>query len=121
MKRIALVVDDNGDMRQAVTDLLLNSKYEVIQAINGEEALQKIRSLERIDLLVTDFNMPKIDGAQLIRTVADERLAVSEIIFMSADSIIHGMGSVLKMKLGGRTKFSTFDKDGSLFTALRKI
>lgn len=121
MKRLALVVDDNGDMRQAVTDLLLTARYEVIQAINGEDALKKIRDLERIDLLVTDFNMPKVDGAQLILAVATEKLTVSEIIFMSADPIIHGMGSVLKTELGGKIKFSTYDKDGSLFAALRKI
>jgi CheY-like chemotaxis protein len=62
-KRI-LVVDDEAPIRRVLELKLNNGGYEVLLAENGEAALRVIES-ERPDAVVTDINMPRMDGKQL--------------------------------------------------------
>ncbi len=64
-KRI-LIVDDSPSVRQLVSSTLLGGGYEVVEAENGEEGLQKFDK-RPVDLVITDLNMPKVDGIDLIR------------------------------------------------------
>ncbi len=59
-----LVVDDEVHIRRVVELKLRKGGYEVITASNGEEGLRLIES-ERPDAVVTDINMPRLDGKQL--------------------------------------------------------
>lgn len=61
-----LAVDDSASMRQMVAFTLKGAGYEVIEASDGEDALGKARSSQP-DLVLTDVNMPKMDGITLIR------------------------------------------------------
>lgn len=61
-----LAVDDSASIRQMVSFTLEGAGYEVIQAHDGEEALGKAKSSQP-DLVLTDVNMPKMDGITLIR------------------------------------------------------
>ena len=61
-----LAVDDSASMRQMVSFTLEGAGYEVIQANDGEEALGKAKTIQP-DLVLTDVNMPKMDGINLIR------------------------------------------------------
>ena len=65
MARI-LAVDDSASMRQMVTVALTGAGYEVEQAEDGVEAL-KLAAKERFDLVITDVNMPNMDGITLVR------------------------------------------------------
>lgn len=66
-KRI-LVVEDQEDNRQILRDLLANAGYEMIEAEDGEQALQRAEShVEPIDLLVTDLVMTRMGGLELAR------------------------------------------------------
>ena len=68
-----LCVDDEPNVLKFLEAILVKSEYEVIPAENGEEALEKIRS-ERIDLVLSDVTMPKMDGFELCRQIkGDER------------------------------------------------
>lgn len=61
-----LAVDDSASMRQMVTFTLKGAGYEVIEACDGQEALQMAKA-KKVDLVLTDVNMPKMDGLTLIR------------------------------------------------------
>jgi two-component system chemotaxis response regulator CheY len=66
MKRTVLVVDDALTMRKLVSFTLRTAGFDVIEAPNGLEALQLIRG-SRVDLVITDVNMPQMDGITFTR------------------------------------------------------
>ncbi|MSQ69134.1 MAG: response regulator [Gammaproteobacteria bacterium] len=61
-----LAVDDSASMRQMVSFTLKGAGYDVIEAIDGQDALGKART-KQADVVLTDLNMPNMDGIQLIR------------------------------------------------------
>jgi two-component system chemotaxis response regulator CheY len=65
MPRI-LAVDDSPSMRQMVSATLTSAGYEVEQAEDGVQALQ-LAGRQRFDLVITDVNMPNMDGITLVR------------------------------------------------------
>ena len=65
MPRI-LTVDDSVAMRQMVEVTLTSAGYDVKQAVNGQEALELAGS-QTFDLVITDVNMPEMDGLTLVR------------------------------------------------------
>src|SRR5471032_1800642 len=67
MKRV-LSVDDSFSIRQMVSFTLRSAGYEVIEAVDGRDGLSKAGA-GKFDLIVTDLNMPNIDGLQLIAAV----------------------------------------------------
>ncbi len=67
-----LVVDDEARMRKLVKDFLVKEDYEVVEAGDGEEALQKFYGDEEIALLVLDVMMPKKDGWQVCKEIRKE-------------------------------------------------
>lgn len=64
-----LAVDDSETMRQMVRMTLQAGSYNVILASDGEEALNKFMNTTGVDLVVTDINMPKLDGLGLIKAI----------------------------------------------------
>jgi two-component system chemotaxis response regulator CheY len=65
MSRI-LAVDDSASMRQIVSTALQGAGYEVVMASDGDEALEFAKR-ESVDLVITDVNMPNMDGITLVR------------------------------------------------------
>jgi len=61
-----LVVDDNNDSRELVVKVLKNQGYEMIEAIDGEDALEKALS-EKPDLILMDISIPKINGYEVTK------------------------------------------------------
>ena len=68
MGKTIMTVDDSASMRQMVNFTLKEAGYDVVEAVDGEDALSKLAS-RRVNVLITDLNMPKLDGIQLIRKV----------------------------------------------------
>ena len=66
MGKSILVVDDTRSMRKMVAAVLTTAGYEVAEAGDGIEALELAKG-RRFDLVVTDHNMPRMDGATLVR------------------------------------------------------
>lgn len=64
-----LVVDDESRMRKLVRDFLVKSNYDVLEAGDGEEALDIFYKQKDIALIVLDVMMPKMDGWQVCREV----------------------------------------------------
>lgn len=63
-----LAVDDSASMRQMVTFTLTEAGYEVIEAADGQEAFNKAKA-SRFDLILSDVNMPIMDGIELVKNL----------------------------------------------------
>ena len=62
----ALVVDDSKSMRAMVSSMLKESGFDIIEGANGEEALRNVAD-RQVSLIITDLNMPVMDGMTLVR------------------------------------------------------
>lgn len=65
-----LAVDDSISMRQMVSFTLKNAGYEVVEAVDGEDAFEKARQ-RNFDLVLTDQNMPRLDGIGLTKRLRE--------------------------------------------------
>jgi len=68
MAKTILSVDDSSSIRQMVSFTLKSAGYEVIEAADGQEGLDKAKQ-KTVDLVLTDQNMPRMDGLTLIKTL----------------------------------------------------
>ena len=67
-KRIFLV-DDSATILLSISNILTKAGFEIEKAANAEEALRKFQSGVKVDLLITDLNMPGMNGIELIKEV----------------------------------------------------
>lgn len=81
MARI-LLADDDGMVRELVARVLLSGGHEVHVAQDGQEALALVEAGTPVDILVTDVNMPGLDGIALAKKVASVRPGL-RILLMS--------------------------------------
>ena len=79
-----LVVDDESRMRKLVKDFLKKSGYEVLEAANGEEAVDLFYSNKEIALIILDVMMPKMDGWEVCREI--RKTSTVPIIMLTARS-----------------------------------
>ncbi len=67
MGKTILTVDDSVSIRQMVSFTLKNEGYEVVEAVDGADGLSKIKE-QTVHMIITDLNMPNMDGIELIRS-----------------------------------------------------
>lgn len=67
-----LVVDDSSTMRGIVTTFLSNNGFEVVVAVDGVEGLLQLRQDPRIKLVLSDINMPNMDGLTMAEKIRGE-------------------------------------------------
>ncbi|MDO5294741.1 MAG: response regulator transcription factor [bacterium] len=79
-----LVVDDESRMRKLVKDFLVRSNYEVLEAENGEQAVDIFFETKDIALIILDVMMPKMDGYQVCREI--RQYSKVPIIMLTAKS-----------------------------------
>jgi len=63
-----LTVDDSASMRQMISFTLKGAGYEVVEAVDGRDAIEKME-IYPVQMLITDINMPNLDGIELVRKV----------------------------------------------------
>lgn len=81
-----MAADDSASMRQMVSFTLKQEGYEVIEAVDGSDALSKLNT-KPIDMLITDLNMPNVDGFELIKQVrANPKCKFIPIIMLTTES-----------------------------------
>jgi len=86
MHKKIMTVDDSATVRQMLNFTLKDAGYEVVEAIDGEDALDKF-SDGSISMLITDLNMPKLDGIGLIKEVRrDPNNRFIPIIMLTTES-----------------------------------
>lgn len=70
-KRV-LIVDDAGLVRRFYREALLRTGFEVDEALNGIEGLEKVLQSPAFDLLIVDINMPQMDGLSFLRALRNQ-------------------------------------------------
>jgi two-component system chemotaxis response regulator CheY len=119
VSRTILTVDDSASIRQMVKLTLTSGGYDVIQAVDGNDGLAQAKK-SRADMVITDLNMPGMNGLALIREIRKLPTYVGvPIIFLTTES-----DAALKQeaKAAGATGWivKPFQQD-QLLGAVRKV
>lgn len=102
-ERLVLVVDDDADIREALTDTLEDEGFQVATAENGAAALAYLRRYTRPALVLLDWMMPVMDGAQFhCELSADARFADLPVVLLTADA--NAKGKALSLGIRGFLK-----------------
>ena len=105
-----LIVDDSASIRQAVKIALSRHGHSVSEAVNGSEGVQKATAA-KYELIITDLNMPVMDGLSMIRKLRTNTSYTGvPIVFLTTES---DAGVKQQAKAAGATGWVTkpFDSD----------
>ena len=91
-----LVCDDEVNLRRVLSAMLRREGYEVLQARDGQEGLELLKS-EEIHTVITDLRMPRVDGMELLRHMVQDYPDIPVIILTAHGSVD---GAVAAVKLG---------------------
>lgn len=87
MSKTIMVVDDLFGVRQMVSFAVRDSGYDVVEAMDGLDALAKLDSQPHLSLIITDLRMPRLDGIGLIKGVrSHETHRDTPIIMITTES-----------------------------------
>ncbi|MFN4219725.1 MAG: sigma-54-dependent transcriptional regulator, partial [bacterium] len=89
-----LIVDDEVDILNVLKFLLEKEGYRVDTALNGEEALSKIKK-KTYDIVLTDLRMPGIDGMELLERIKEEA-SETDVVIMTAYASIDSAVTAIK-------------------------
>lgn len=95
-----LVVDDSPTMRRIAVQMMKKLGYQdVIEAGNGQEALAQLQAGTPVDLVLTDWNMPVMNGLELVQAIrADQRLGKVPILMVTTRNMKEDI--IIAMKAG---------------------
>ncbi len=115
-----LVIDDFGEARAIVREMLEMGGHDVIEACNGKEGLEMIEDHEP-DVITTDILMPEMDGLEMISRVAKSHPTIPIIAFTASTTTPF---LEIALKMGATTGlYKPFEPDELLYaiqTALQK-
>ncbi len=84
-----LIVDDSETLRIELRELLESDKHHVIEAIGGSDGIQKAEESEGVQLIISDYIMPDLDGIAMIRRIKEfERYTKVPVIMLTTESSI---------------------------------
>ncbi len=100
--RNVLIVDDIENNRILLEELLAEFGYNVVSAVNGKDALEKLHTGKEYDLIISDILMPVMDGFMFCKNVKkDEKLRNIPFVFSTA-SFVGRKDEALALKLGAK-------------------
>ena len=86
MAKTILAVDDSASIRQMVSFTLKSAGYDVVEAVDGMDGLEKAKS-RSVNLVLTDQNMPRMDGLGLTRKLRDHpQFKTTPILMLTTES-----------------------------------
>ena len=94
-----LCIEDEPELRQDIVEELGDAGYDTLQAANGVEGLEAIRT-QQPDLVICDVTMPVMDGHQLLRTLRDEHPEFNELPFLFLTALGDRSDTIEGRKLG---------------------
>jgi two-component system chemotaxis response regulator CheY len=68
MAKTVMIVDDSSSLRQVVCIVLKGAGYEVLEAADGDDAVAQLDG-RKVDLIISDVNMPRMDGITLVKEI----------------------------------------------------
>jgi EAL domain-containing protein (putative c-di-GMP-specific phosphodiesterase class I) len=99
-----LVVDDDHDQRYLIGRTLAGmGRARVVEAASGHEALAVLdRAGQAVDIVVTDLQMPRMDGMELIRRIGERKLPVSVVLVSGLDGVLLASAAAMAQAYGVR-------------------
>ena len=92
----ALVVDDSSAMRAVLRMILKKQNFEVVEAKDGLEALQVLQRIELVDLMLIDWNMPGMNGFELLQNVrGNGRYGPTKVVMVTTETALAEMSNAL--------------------------
>lgn len=86
MAKTILAVDDSSSLRQMVAFSLKAAGYQVVEAVDGQDGLEKAKG-QTVDLVLTDQNMPRMDGISLTKKLRDNpKFKTTPILILTTES-----------------------------------
>ena|ERR1035437_10250090 len=86
MPKTIMTVDDSASVRQMVSYTLREAGYDVVEACDGVDAIEKIDNTV-FSLIITDLNMPHMDGISLIKQLrSNQKLKFTPILMLTTES-----------------------------------
>jgi two-component system chemotaxis response regulator CheY len=93
----ALVVDDSRAIRRIIGDMMRKLAFEVHEAANGLEALEKLKEIDQPDVLLVDWNMPEMNGIEFITAVrAQTQFAHVPIMMVTTETEMERMSQAFE-------------------------
>ncbi|HAP44214.1 MAG: two-component system response regulator [Spirochaetes bacterium GWD1_61_31] len=87
MAKLILVVDDSAAIRQSITFILNQEGFQTVEAVDGLDGLAKLAAAERFDCVITDVNMPNLDGIGFIRQArGNPKFKFTPILVLTTES-----------------------------------
>jgi two-component system, chemotaxis family, chemotaxis protein CheY len=87
MSKVIMTVDDSVSIRQMVSFTLKREGYDVVEAVDGVDALKKLNGDNPVHMMITDLNMPNMDGIELIKNVrANAKYKFMPVIMLTTES-----------------------------------
>ena len=68
----ALIIDDSRAMRSILGRMLRGLGFEVVEAVNGRDAIKRLQGTEKVELALVDWNMPEMNGLEFVQAVRAE-------------------------------------------------
>ena len=99
----ALVVDDSRAMRMVLKKIMNEAGFEVSEAVDGSEALIRLKEMDSVDLMLVDWNMPVMDGLEFVRTVRENQ-SYDEVPVMMV-STEDGMDKIVEALEAGANEY----------------
>ena len=83
---VILAVDDSPSMRKMVSFTLTGAGYQVVEAVDGQDAFEKAQE-QTFDLVLTDQNMPRLDGLGLTKKLREQpQFKTTPILMLTTES-----------------------------------
>ena len=97
-----LVVDDIENMRKLITSMLFKLKFtRIMMAENGRDAWVKVQN-HHFDLVISDFNMPKMNGLDLLKAIrSDPKVSNLPVLMVTAEAEKESIVEAAKHKVNG--------------------
>ena len=85
MTQTVMVVDDSASVRMQASRALTSAGYDVIEAVDGLDALEKLAGGATVALVVCDINMPRMSGVELVESLAQQSTPQPPILMLTTE------------------------------------